>query len=186
MVPGKVLNELKNMDWDKDTVPLVNFLNLTQEDLEKGYKTSELAEELSLNELQSLHGEISFVLESLLMEKNTRQVQELLTEKWANTPHIVEVVGKRIFTSAPYPGRFLEDLWLDFVTGFLYREWWKRATKCPVCRKWFYRPKSDRVYCNKACKNKADYYKHQEQRIKARRERYWRERDADGCACCAG
>lgn len=47
--------------------------------------------------------------------------------------------------------------------------------KCAVCGKVFEGVSKSR-FCSRACKNKADYYAHAEQRRQSRRERYHRDK----------
>lgn len=175
-----VLDQLKDINWNRDKLPVINFLNLTEEELEKSYKTSELKQDFSLDEIKSFHRGVSFVLKSLSEGKDTKAVEDFLTKKWVKAHHSIVVEGKDVFMQAYSDSDdFLNDFWLSFICHFLYSKWYVRMAECPVCGRWFYRAKKDKIYCSKSCKNKADYYKHQERRLSERRERYHREPSVD-------
>lgn len=178
MKASEVLNRLKRLNWERDTIPLVvDFLNLDENDLRRGYGSSELREDLGLDDLLSLHSGIRFVLESLDAGDNTEEVRKLLTGKWREAEHIVEVEGRRVYTSVPETDDLLKDMWLNFICFFLYSDWWERMGRCPACGKWFHRPRANRTYCSRRCKNRADYLRHQERRTAERRKRYQGEKE---------
>ncbi len=174
MNSGEILNQLKMIDWDGDISPLADFLNLSQDELVGEYKSFEGKGDLKLAELQFFQENVTYILESLLAEKNREKIQEILTAEWKKADHIVEVEGKGIYTSVSESDDFLDNAWLDFICFFLYRAWSKNLAKCVVCSRWFYRKRSDALYCGRTCRNKRDYYKHQEKRTTRRRQKYRR------------
>lgn len=174
---ARILDDFQAMDWSADRLPLINFLNLTQVELGTGYSSSGIRKEIELTELYALHQGLRFVLESLWTEKNKEQIEKLLTAKWAAAEHIVEVEGKRVYTEVPVPDDLHNKVWLDLITDLLYGQWWKRTAMCSTCERWFYRAKSDKAYCGKPCKNKADYEKNRGRRTAERRARYQRDKE---------
>ena len=90
----------------------------------------------------------------LVEEGNTEEAAELLSSKWRELYHVIVFENgmfKPVICAWGEHERY-DRFWWNFIRKVMVDDWAFRFARCRYCGRWFFKTKSNRIYCSDSCR----------------------------------
>ena len=82
---------------------------------------------------------------------NMDAAADLLDLKWRELPHGVKFEDG-IFKPVAWVSERYDKFWWNFIRKVMVDDWAFRFDRCRYCGRWFFKTKSNRIYCSDSCR----------------------------------